>query len=61
MQEEIDGFRRTSIKTRDRSKLNQKIDEFKERGEETMVKTVAGIHYLYIRKEKPLGFDIKRK
>lgn len=54
MQEELDGFRRTAVKTRDPEKLKQKIAEFEARGEEVMVKEEAGISYIYLRKEKPL-------
>ncbi len=54
MPEEIDGFRRSAVKTKDPTKLKQKIEEFEARGEEVMVKEEAGISYIYLRKEKPL-------
>ncbi len=54
MPEEIDGFRRSAVKTKDATKLKQKIEEFEARGEEVMVKEEAGISYIYLRKEKPL-------
>lgn len=55
MKEEIDGYRRTSVKTRDRAKIDQKIEEFEERGKEVIVKESAGYFYLYVKKEQPLG------
>lgn len=54
MKEEIDGYRRTATKSRDKSKIDQKVEEFRARGEDVVVHTVAGIHYIYMRKEKPL-------
>lgn len=54
MREEIDGYRRTSVKTRDENRLKQKLEEFEERGEKTMVKESAGYYYIYVKKEKPL-------
>lgn len=54
MNEEIDGYRRTAVKTRDRDKLERKVDEFKSRGEETKVYESGGYYYLYVKKEKPL-------
>jgi hypothetical protein len=55
MKEEVDGFRRTSVKTRDKDKLRKKLEEFEARGEETKVFVSGGYYYLYIRKDKPLG------
>lgn len=54
MKEEIDGYRRTSVKTRDQEKLKQKIEEFEDRGEKVRVEQSAGYYYLYVKKEKPL-------
>lgn len=54
MQEELDGYRRSAVKTRDPEKLKQKVAEFEARGEEVMVLEEAGISYIYLRKEKPL-------
>lgn len=54
MKEEIDGYRRTSVKTRDKAKLEQKLEEFRARGEEVTVHESAGIYYIYMKKEKPL-------
>lgn len=55
MQEEINGFRRTSVKTKDKNKIKQKKEEFEERGEEVIVKESAGYYYLYVKKEKEFG------
>ena len=42
------------MKTRDKSKLNQRKSELEDRGEETKVMEFSGIYYLYVKKEKPL-------
>lgn len=54
--EEVDanGYRRTATKSRDRQKIEQKIQEFKARGEDVIVKESAGIYYIYMKKEKSL-------
>ena len=49
-----DGYRRTSYKTRHRERLDQKIEEFEERGEKTKVIESAGVYYLFVKKEKEL-------
>lgn len=54
MKEEINGYRRTGVKTRDRDKLQRKIDEFTDRGKKTKVCESGGYYYLYVKKEKPL-------
>lgn len=50
--ENIDGFRRTSVKTTDRNKIKQKVEEFLARGLSVMEKTIAGKIYLYTRDDK---------
>jgi len=47
-------YRRSSVKTRDKAKLKQKVEEFEARGETTLVKEAAGISYIYLKKEKAL-------
>lgn len=54
MKEEIDGFRRTAIKTRDKEKVKEKVEMFEERGEQTKVMKSAGYYYVYVKKEKPV-------
>lgn len=49
-----DGYRRTAAASRDWSKISQKLEEFRARGEDVKVITVAGKHYIYMKKEKPL-------
>lgn len=49
-----DGFRRTHYSSRDKERLNEKIEMFKERGEETKILESAGRFYLYVKKEKEL-------
>ena len=54
MKEEIDGYRRTSVKTRDPEKVKQKVEEFEDRGEQPRDEESAGYYYIYEKKEKPL-------
>lgn len=49
-----DGYRRTSFKNRDRSRLDDKILMFEARGEKTKVIESGGYYYLYVKKEKEL-------
>lgn len=51
MNEYIDGFRRTSVKTKDQTKLREKIEDFEDRGFETMVKKSGGYSYLFVKKK----------
>ena len=47
-------YRRTSVKTKDLNKLQEKVEYFESRGETVVTRTVGGYHYLYVKKEKPL-------
>jgi hypothetical protein len=49
-----DGYRRTSFKYRDRSRIEEKEAMFRDRGEHTRVEQSGGYYYLYVRKDKPL-------
>lgn len=55
MQEEIDGYRRTSVKTRHKHILKQKLEQFQANGEETKVYESGGYSYIYVKKEKNLN------
>lgn len=54
MNEIIDGYRRTSVKTRDQNKLKLKLGEFENQGEKTKVYQQNGVFYIYVKIEKPL-------
>jgi hypothetical protein len=54
MHEEIDGYRRTSFRTKLKHVLSEKLELFKDRGEETTVIESAGYFYIYVKKEQPL-------
>jgi hypothetical protein len=65
MDEEIElsdgAYRRTSVKTKDRSKIDAKVAEFESRGETVHVQWAGDYGYIYIRKEKPLQEAYGRK
>jgi hypothetical protein len=55
MLKEIEGYRRTAVKTKDKTKLAEKLEEFHARGETTKVVEVGGYSIVYMKIEKPEG------
>lgn len=50
--ENIDGYRRTSIKKRDKGEAERRAQEFRDRGDKARVEEYGGYHIVYVKNGK---------
>lgn len=51
LQEIIDGYRRTAVKSRHLSLVKEKAAEYEDRGYKTEIHIMGGYHHLYVKKD----------